>query len=202
MSLGKQAKILSKAQIQALLHHVSSKRLPERNRVIVLLSTRAGLRAKEIANLKWANVTGSDGSVGDLIHVTDDVAKGKSGRVIPINKHLRSALVSLHSIHLVQSAQRPPRLLSSYVIESERSSRTSAQVIVNTMSRWFSELGFEGASSHSGRRTFITNAAKKVFEAGGSLRDVQQLAGHKSLAMTQRYIEGDSEAKRRLVDLI
>ena len=58
------------------------------------------------------------------------------------------------------------------------------------------------SSSHSGRRTFITRAAKKVVEAGGSLRDVQQLAGHSSLQTTQRYIEGDSEAKRKLVDLI
>ena len=88
------------------------------------------------------------------------------------------------------------------VITTSRSYRTTAQVIVNTMRDWYADLGFVGASSHSGRRTFITNAAKQVFKAGGSLRDVQELAGHKSIAMTQRYIEGDSEAKRRLVDLI
>jgi integrase/recombinase XerD len=63
-------------------------------------------------------------------------------------------------------------------------------------------LGLTSCSSHSGRRTFITRAAKKVVEAGGSLRDVQQLAGHSSLSMTQRYIEGDSDAKRRLVNLV
>ena len=68
--------------------------------------------------------------------------------------------------------------------------------------RLYSDLGFTGCSSHSGRRTFITRAARRVIEAGGSLRDVQQLAGHANLAMTQRYIEGHSEAKRRLVDLI
>jgi len=71
---------------------------------------------------------------------------------------------------------------------------------------WFltlsSDLGFKGASSHSGRRTFITKAAKRCIEGGGSLRDVQQLAGHSSLATTQRYIEGSSDAKRRIVDLI
>jgi integrase len=53
-----------------------------------------------------------------------------------------------------------------------------------------------------GRRTFITKAAKRCIEGGGSLRDVQQLAGHSSLATTQRYIEGSSDAKRRIVDLI
>ena len=63
-------------------------------------------------------------------------------------------------------------------------------------------LGFSGASSHSGRRTFITKAAKEIVEAGGSLRDVQELAGHASLATTQRYIQGDTEAKRKVVALI
>ena len=66
----------------------------------------------------------------------------------------------------------------------------------------YRDLGFKGASSHSGRRTFITKAAKRCIEGGGSLRDVQQLAGHSSLATTQRYIEGSSDAKRRIVDLI
>jgi integrase len=57
------------------------------------------------------------------------------------------------------------------------------------------------ASSHSGRRTFITRTANKIVEAGGSLRDVQELAGHTSLSTTQRYIQGDTAAKRRVVDL-
>jgi integrase/recombinase XerD len=67
---------------------------------------------------------------------------------------------------------------------------------------WFKQIGFDGASSHSGRRTFITGAAKKNTQVGGSLRDVQYLAGHSSLQTTQRYIESDSEARRKLVDII
>jgi integrase/recombinase XerD len=63
-------------------------------------------------------------------------------------------------------------------------------------------LGLDGCSSHSGRRTFITTAARKAHKAGGSLRDVQLLAGHKSLSVTQGYIDGDTEAQRRLVALL
>jgi integrase/recombinase XerD len=88
------------------------------------------------------------------------------------------------------------------VIYSERGGGLTA----NTVTVWFHTLyhtlGLTSCSSHSGRRTFITRAAKKVAEAGGSLRDVQQLAGHSSLSMTQRYIEGDSDAKRKLVNLV
>jgi integrase len=73
-------------------------------------------------------------------------------------------------------------------------------VIVNLFGEWYSALGFDGCSSHSGRRTFITQAARNIGRFGGSLRDVQQLARHSSLAMTQRYIEVDTEALRKVVD--
>jgi integrase/recombinase XerD len=90
----------------------------------------------------------------------------------------------------------------SYVITTERSDRTSAQAVVNMFGQWYADLGLIGCSSHSGRRTFITNAAKKITTVGGSLRDVQALAGHSSLAVTQRYIEGDAEARRKIVELV
>ena len=80
--------------------------------------------------------------------------------------------------------------------------KASAQAIVNMFSAWYVDMGLMGCSSHSGRRTFITNAARQITTVGGSLRDVQMLAGHSSLAVTQRYIEADSDSQRRVVELI
>lgn len=88
------------------------------------------------------------------------------------------------------------------VIYSERSNRMSASSITLWFFHLYRDLGFIGCSSHSGRRTFITKAARNIVQAGGSLRDVQQLAGHSSLNTTQRYIEGDSEAKKKVVDMV
>ena len=199
MALGKQAKILSKKQIDQLIWYVGTLRHPLRNEVIVMLSVKAGLRAKEIASLTWSMITDADGDVGSSIHLTDKASKGRGGRVIPLNMQLRLRLADL----LEQEGQhRRFDLTTSHVIRTESSEKTSPQAIVNMFVSWFEDMGLNGCSSHSGRRTFITNAAKKISSVGGSLRDVQMLAGHSSLAVTQRYIEGDGEARVKVVDLV
>lgn len=195
MGIGKQAKVLNQKQVDAVLHHIGQRRNGLRNQVIFLLSVRAGLRAKEIAALRWSMVLDASGSVGDAIHLTNDASKGNSGRVIPLNKQLRALMVDAHQIVKIDTRR------NTYVVFTERSDRTSAQAVVNLFQRWYRELGLIGCSSHSGRRTFITNAARKISTVGGSLRDVQHLAGHSSLQTTQRYIEGDSGARKRVVDL-
>ncbi|MCP4564083.1 MAG: site-specific integrase [Bosea sp.] len=85
---------------------------------------------------------------------------------------------------------------------SFRGGALRANSIVNWFTALYRELGLEGCSSHSGRRTFITMAARRAHKAGASLRDVQLLAGHRSIETTQRYIDGDSDAQRRLVALL
>jgi integrase len=189
---GKQAKILSDQHIEDLLFFAGNTRQRDRNRVIVLLSMKAGLRAAEIANLTWNMVVGPTGQIGTAIELHDNAAKMGSGRTIPMHAALRDALVSLRR---EEPADGP-------VIRSERGGRMTPLSIVVWFSRAYDVLGLDGCSSHSGRRTFITRAARSVHKAGGSLRDVQLLAGHRSIQTTQRYIDGDSDAQRRLVSLI
>ena len=199
MALGKQAKTLTKQQIEFILGYLGNRRNGLRDQTIFLLSVRAGLRAKEIAHLKWNMLQDADGNVGIAIHLTDIASKGKGGRIIPLNKQLRQSLVRLY-----EQAQTRSRFSceTGFVVTTERSDHTSAQAVVNLFSRWYRELGLIGCSSHSGRRTFITNAARKISTVGGSLRDVQALAGHSSLAVTQRYIDGDTEARKKVVDIV
>ena len=195
MAQGKQAKVLTERQIQKALRYIETTRYPERDRVIFLLSVKAGLRAKEIACLTWAMVTDPEGKVGDVIALENRASKGRNGgRTIPLNRQLQAALVAYQPV-----ADHKP---GGYIVTTERASRATAGVITMWFQRLYQSLAFGGCSSHSGRRTFITRAARMVSEAGGSLRDVQQLAGHRSLATTQRYVEGDTEAKRKLVNLI
>ncbi len=192
--LGKQAKVLTEAQIRAALAATAARRYPERDRVMVLLSVRAGLRAKEIALATWGMVTDAQGNVGDALHLSNGASKGKrGGRTVPLNRELRDALVALHAIRKPEPGDR--------IAHSERDAGMQPGAVQVWFHLLYASLGFAGASSHSGRRTFVTRCAKKIVEAGGSLRDVQELAGHASLQTTQRYIQGDSAAKRRVVDL-
>jgi len=199
MSLGKQSKILTDKQVKTMLLHLSTTRMGLRNQLIFLLSAKSGLRAKEVSQLKWSMVVNSEGTVSNAIHLTDVASKGKSGRVIPLNKDVKGLLVRLFDN---ESKRHDYDVNSSFVIRTERSKSTSAQSIVNMFANWYKDLGFVGCSSHSGRRTFITNLSKKIGLVGGTLRDVQSLAGHSNLQTTQRYIEVDTDCQRKLVDLV
>lgn len=189
---GKQAKILSDSGLDQLLGLADQTRNPLRNRVIVLLSAKAGLRAAEIAALTWNMVADARGRVGTVIELHDSIAKKRSGRRIPIHPALRSALIDW----------RRWSAGSAHVVRSERGGPMTALSVVVWFHRAYAVIGLQGCSSHSGRRTFITRAARMVHKAGGSLRDVQLLAGHRSIQTTQRYIDGDSDAQRKLVSLI
>ena len=189
---GKQAKILSSADVADLLVYAGCIRNSLRNRLIVLLSAKAGLRAGEIANLTWDMVVGPTGQISGIIELRDRAAKKASGRVIPVHRDLRAALADL----------RRAAAHSEYVVTSERGGAMTPASVVVWFNRAFRQIGLKGCSSHSGRRTFVTRAARVVHKAGGSLRDVQLLAGHRSIQTTQRYIDGDSDAQRKLVSMI
>jgi integrase/recombinase XerD len=189
---GKQAKTLAESDLVDLLVYASSTRNPARNRVIVLLSAKAGLRAGEVAKLTWDMVLEPSGAIGTVIELRDHAAKKRNGRLIPLHVDLRDALLSWHSM----TGGAGP------VVLSERGRAMTPLSIVIWFARAYRAIGLQGCSSHSGRRTFITRAARLVHKAGGSLRDVQLLAGHQSIQTTQRYIDGDSDVQRKLVSLI
>ena len=203
----KQAKMLTDDQLVELLGFVSRKtRFPERNTAIVLLSFKAGLRAREIAGLRWEHVTDNTGFISDEqeLALTNDATKGKSGRNIPIQPALRDALRVLQ----VYEREKGRGSAGDYVMTLAKgnldlaSRSNSVAVLFNgnyKVNGWYKSLGLEGCTSHSGRRTFITNAARNISRFGGSIEDCRILAGHSSLAMTSRYVEKNHKAMNDLI---
>lgn len=188
------ARVLASADVRRVLLHVDGTRHPLRNRVLVLLSIKACLRAGEMAQLDWTMVLKPNGRLADHIRIHHSIAKYGSGRLVPIAPLLADALRELH-----RSEGRPT---SGPVVRSERDGAMTPRSIVNWFSGTYAALGLNGCSSHSGRRTFITRSARLLARTGGSLRDVQELAGHRSLKTTEGYIEGDRDVQRRLVQLV
>ena len=188
------AKTLEPGDVRLLMRHVGRQRYPERNAVIVLLSFKAGLRACEIAGLDWSMVLDSRGRVSPQLTIAKGIAKKGSGRIIPAHSELRRALQLLHK------TEGKPHV--GPVVRSERNCPMTAGSIVNWFTKVYGELGMVSCSSHSGRRTFITLSARLLAKTGGSLRDIQELAGHRALTTTERYIQGDREAQRRLIRLL
>jgi integrase len=132
------------------------------------------------------------GEIATYIELHDGAAKNRGGRRVPLHNNLREALARWREV-----SDGP-----LYVVGSERGGGLTPSSIANWFTGAYRHLGLAGCSSHSGRRTFITRAARLVHKAGGSLRDVQILAGHRSIQTTERYIDGDTDAQRRLVALI
>jgi integrase len=190
---GKPAKVLGVTDMRRAIRVAAQRRHACRNKAIVLLSFKAGLRAGEIAALKWAMVLDARGRVGRFIELPACIAKKGSGRRIPLGPELIAALRQL---------LRQQHTWEGPVIKSSRGRHMTAKAVVNWFTALYRTAGFEGCSSHSGRRTFVTRAARLITKAGGSLRDVQQLAGHRSIQTTQGYIEGDAHAQHRLIRMI
>jgi integrase/recombinase XerC len=192
--MGTSAKVLAAGDVRRFQARVGRGRFALRNRVLVMLSFNAGLRACEMAGLDWRMVVGADGKVGTCMMIHDAIAKNGRGRRLPTHAKLKSGLIRLHA-----SLGRPKQ---GAVIVSQRGGHMTPRSVVNWFKGHYDELGLQGCSSHSGRRTFITRSARLVSKAGGSLRDVQELAGHRAITTTERYIEGDRDAQRRLVRML
>jgi len=183
------AKIITDTNLRAVQAALKT----ARERAMVLLSLKAGLRAVEIAGLTWGCIRDDD-TLLELVST-----KGGKPRTVPVNRELREAL----------GAYRADcrRIGDQDHLFRARHAKPGDPLTANAVAAWFRDLyvrrlGWTGYSSHSGRRTFATQAARNATTVGGSLRDVQDMLGHASLNTTQRYLEPSSDAKRKLVELV
>jgi integrase/recombinase XerD len=174
----------------------------------VQLSVRAGLRASEIALLDWSMITDGRGNIANVITLPGAITKYGLARRLPMHVELKSALGRLRG----RTARKGPVIVSERApTETPFDGLSNEQILPLAMTpksivNWFTQAcrqaELAGCSSHSGRRTFVTRAARLVSKAGGSLRDVQQLAGHRSIETTQAYIDGDHDIQRRLIRMM
>lgn len=188
----KQAKVLSSEELKRVFAICDSMQNGKRNRLMLMLSHYAGMRVGEIASLKWSDVLDRERKPKAMFYLKAENTKAKEARQVHLNKKLRRELATYWlNLKRRQSLDRP-------VIESQKGGHFTPNSMVQAFGRVFDAAGVEDASSHSGRRWFITRMA----HSGISAKVIMELAGHKQLTTTQRYIEVSDEQKRSAVEVL
>lgn len=186
-----QAKTLRPEDLRIVLAHVATRRHATRDRIIVLTSFLSGMRAHELASLKITDVIGEGDRVRDEIMLDASQTKGRHARRVFINAKLKKELSSYVK---AMCAGRQPH---DPLFRSQKGRGFNANTMCQLFLNIYAACGIKGASSHSGRRTFITNLASKSV----SVRVLAALAGHASIATTQKYIDVNDAQLRNAVEL-
>jgi integrase/recombinase XerD len=187
----RQAQTLNEAQLRRVLHYCRSRRHPVRDETIVMVSFYAGLRAKEIAALTVGNVFDEAGAVRSQFILSAEQSKGGKTRTVYLNQRLRKSLGEYGAT--IRSADQNRALF-----ESQKGGHFSANTMCQLFLDVYKACGLKDASSHSGRRTYITRLANK----GVGVRLLAELAGHSHISTTQRYIDVNSEQLSQAVELL
>ena len=193
-TMSKQAKTLTQQELRRVLDYTATRKHSTRNRALLMTTHLSGMRVGEVASLRNSDVLDAEGNIRNEIRLSAEQTKGNEARVVFVSDKLRKEL-ELYT-RLIGNATINPTLKFFYSQKSNSDGFTA-----NTLTQFFHYLykraGIDGASSHSGRRTFITNLATK----GVGVRVLMSLAGHKNISTTQAYIDVNDDMKRKAVEL-
>lgn len=186
----KQARVLTDVEFKRLMAVVAQGRHAARNRLAFMLSYQAGLRVGEIAALRVRDVVDHDRSVRDQLRLSAAITKGGHARTVFLNERLQREIERFLGSSTVTPSPGSPLLVT------QKNTAFSANTLCQLMGQVYRAAGLDGGTSHSGRRWFITRLA----HAGVSAKVIMQLAGHRSLGTTQRYIDVRDDMMRAAVD--
>jgi len=188
-----QAKTLTATDIEQLLNYINTRKYAARNRSMMLLTHWAGLRIGEVACLRWCDVTNSDGEIKDEIRLLPDMTKGRHARTVFVSVKLKAELQTY-----ADQARCVERSYPFFASQKSVKTGFSANSLSQTFALIYEGAGLEGASSHSGRRTFLTNLANK----GTAIHLLKTLAGHRSISTTAAYLYSSPSQLKAAVELV
>jgi integrase/recombinase XerD len=191
--MSKQAKTLTSQELRKALDYVATRRHAARNRAMLMILYLAGLRVGECAALRYEDILDAEGAVRSEIRLDAEQTKGRYGRVVFVSDKLRKELQTY--VRAVPYKAVTDKLFYTQKNDAEG---FTANTLCQFFHYLFRSCGIEGATSHSPRRTFITNLADK----GVSVRVLQSLAGHRNISTTQAYIDVNDAMKRKAVELV
>ena len=176
-----QAPIRKPDEIKRLFRLAKSRpRMSMKAEIALCLSLYLGLRAKEIASLKSADVYDENGRVRDVLHLRAAYTKGaKTRNVFLAAPKLRQHLADYGRATGIDQRPQAP------LCRSQKGGTFRAGSMARFLKKLYIEAGLTEASSHTGRRTFITSLA----ERGIDLKAIAVLAGHSNIRTTALYVD-------------
>lgn len=197
-----QAKVLTEKEIKKVVKLIDTKRHATRNRCMFLLTHGSGMRVGEVASLRIQDVLASDGSIKSEVYLSEEQTKGSKGRTVYLSDKMRDEInlylktrFKLNDLLAVTLTDTSRALFAN---QKDCYRGFSASTACQMFHYWYKEAKIDGASSHSGRRGFITNLANK----GVHVRILQELAGHSSIAVTQKYIDVNHDKLKMAVAML
>ncbi len=197
----KQARTLNDKELNLLLLYTSTRKYAERDRCMLLMTYFGGMRIGEVAATKIKDVLAADGTIKQEINLTAEQTKGKFARTVVLNDKLRKEIMG----YLLTRFNKTELIALTYSTVKEKPlfcTQKSEGFNANTACYHFHMLykraGLEGCSSHSGRRSFLTELSSKSVP----LRVLMELAGHRQAQTTMRYVNVTQDMKRAAVELI
>ncbi len=187
-----QAKTLTKDELARVLDYIDTRRFAQRNRAMMLLTHLAGLRIGEVACLRWSDVINTDGTVKEEIRLLPDMTKGRHARTVFVNVKLCEELQAYAA-----QAKCVDRSYPFFASQKSILIGFSANSLAQTFALLYAGAGLQGASSHSGRRTFLTSLANK----GTAIHILKTLAGHRSIQTTAAYLYSSPSQLKAAVEL-
>lgn len=178
------SKVLSEREFQRVVNLAKKKAHAKRNVALLYTSFGLGLRAKEMASLKVKHVLGVDDQLLEEINLTGKMTKGNKQRHIYLtNPKVVSAIRDF--IEDRKNCEGILWNIESPLFKSQKGNSFSPNSLQQLFHRMYADAKIQGASSHSGRRTFATT----LIEKGVDIKAVSTLMGHSSIAMTAQYVE-------------
>ena len=182
------ASVLNPEQHKQFLDYLATTRQPAQNKAIYLLGYRAGARIGSIAGLQINDVLDASGNLKEVVELRREIVKGRRNYAIYLaHPELRAALESYLD-------ERPETEVANLFV-SQKNTAFSANSLAHKMMKLFREAGFEGASSHSMRRSFATNCIR----AGVDIVSLKTLMNHSNIQQTSEYVATNDEMLKKAV---
>lgn len=186
------AKTFTATELRRVLDYIATRQHALRNRAMLLMTHWGGMRVGEVAALRFCDVLNSDGTVRTEINLSAEQTKGSHSRTVFLSTKLRKELAAYVASYTAADSSR-----AMFYTQKNPKRGFTANTLAQHFLHLYRKVGIDGASSHSGRRSFATMLSSK----GVGVRVLMRAMGHRNISTTIGYVDASDDMLRKAVEL-